>query len=67
MAQTYKNLEVIVVDDCSTDNTVSVVRSYPDSRVRCVVLEKNSGAQAARNRGIQEAKADWIAFHDSDD
>jgi glycosyltransferase involved in cell wall biosynthesis len=67
LAQTYKNLEVIVVDDCSTDNTVSVVRSYPDSRVRCVVLEKNSGAQAARNRGIQEAKADWIAFHDSDD
>ncbi len=67
MAQTYKNLEVIVVDDCSTDNTVSVVRSHPDPRVRCVVLEKNSGAQAARNRGIFEAQADWIAFQDSDD
>ena len=40
LAQTYKDLEVIVVDDCSRDNTVSIVRSYPDSRVRCVVLEK---------------------------
>lgn len=67
LAQTYKNLEVIVVDDCSTDNTVSIVNSNPDSRVLCVVLEKNSGAQAARNRGILEAKADWIAFQDSDD
>ncbi|MEN6350329.1 MAG: glycosyltransferase family 2 protein [Syntrophomonas sp.] len=67
LAQTYKNLEVIVVDDCSTDKTVPVVRSHPDPRVRCVVLEKNSGAQAARNRGIQEAQADWIAFQDSDD
>ena len=67
LAQTYKNLEVIVVDDCSTDSTVSIVRNHPDPRVRCVVLEKNSGAQAARNRGILEAKADWIAFQDSDD
>ena len=67
LAQTYKNLEVIVVDDCSTDGTVSIVRSNPDSRVRCVALETNAGAQGARNRGILEAKADWIAFHDSDD
>ena len=67
LAQTYKNLEIIVVDDCSIDSTVSVVRNHPDSRVRCVVLEKNSGAQAARNRGILEAKSDWIAFQDSDD
>ena len=67
LAQTYKNFEVVVVDDCSTDNTVNVVKRGTDPRVRCVVLEKNSGAQAARNRGIYEAKADWIAFQDSDD
>lgn len=67
LEQTYKNLEVIVVDDCSTDDTVKTVRNCPDPRVRCVVLEKNSGAQKARNRGIKEAKGDWIAFHDSDD
>ncbi len=40
---------------------------YPDPRVRCIRLQKNSGAQAARNRGIREAKGEWIAFQDSDD
>lgn len=67
LAQTYENIEVIVVDDCSIDNTVEVVKSHTDPRVRCIVLEKNSGAQAARNRGIREATGDWIAFQDSDD
>lgn len=67
LAQTYENIEVVVVDDCSTDNTVEVVNGYSDPRVRCIVLEKNSGAQAARNRGIKEATGDWIAFQDSDD
>ncbi len=67
LAQTYRNLEVIVADDRSTDNTVSIVTSCTDPRVRCVILERRSGAQAARNRGILEAKHDWIAFHDSDD
>jgi glycosyltransferase involved in cell wall biosynthesis len=67
LSQTHKNLEVIVVDDCSTDGTVSVVRSYSDPRVRCVTLDRRSGAQAARNRGIFEAKSEWIAFQDSDD
>ncbi|MCK9409939.1 MAG: glycosyltransferase family 2 protein [Bacteroidetes bacterium] len=65
--QTYQTLEVIVVDDCSKDDTVAIVRAYPDARVRCVVLDKNSGAQAARNRGILEARGEWIAFQDSDD
>lgn len=67
LAQTYENIEVIVVDDCSTDSTVAIVNNHPDSRVRCIVLEKNAGAQAARNRGIKEAKGEWIAFQDSDD
>ena len=56
-----------MVDDCSIDKTVEIVRSYPDPRVRCIVLEKNLGAQAARNRGIREAQGRWIAFQDSDD
>lgn len=61
--------EIIVVDDCSTDATVEVVNGYSRSHpsVRCVVLERNSGAQAARNRGIKEATGEWIAFQDSDD
>lgn len=65
--QTYSPIEIIVVDDCSTDMTVPVIKSYSDIRIRCIVLDKNSGAQAARNRGIKEAKGEWIAFQDSDD
>lgn len=56
-----------MVDDCSSDKTVEIVWGYPDPRVRCIVLEKNSGAQAARNMGIREAQGNWIAFQDSDD
>jgi glycosyltransferase involved in cell wall biosynthesis len=65
--QTYTNLEIIVVDDCSDDSTAEIVSSYNDSRIKLITLEKNSGAQAARNRGIKEAAAGWITFLDSDD
>lgn len=67
LRQTVSPLEVIVVDDCSTDRTAEVVGSLSDFRVRCLVQPKNAGAQAARNRGIREAKGEWIAFQDSDD
>ena len=67
LAQTYGYIEVIIVDDGSTDNTVSIVKQNNDTRVRCIVVEKNSGAQCARNIGVQKAKGDWIAFQDSDD
>lgn len=67
LAQTPPPFEVIVVDDCSSDKTVDAVTSYPERQVRCVSLEKRCGAQAARNRGVAEAKGDWIAFQDSDD
>lgn len=67
LAQTYKNLEVIVVDDASTDNTEATVRSISDSRVKYVRLAKNSGACAARNEGIRLASGAYIAFNDSDD
>lgn len=65
--QTYRDLEIIVVDDCSNDNTEIVVRSIGDSRIRYIGLEKNKGAPAARNKGILAAKGDYIAFQDSDD
>lgn len=67
LAQTYKNWELIIVDDCSTDNTESIVYSYNDSRIRYMRNEKNLGAALTRNRAIKEARGRYIAFLDSDD
>ena len=65
--QTYSNWELIVVDDCSTDNTIEIVKKFNDSRIRLYVNEKNSGAAISRNKALREAKGKWIAFLDSDD
>lgn len=67
LKQTYKNIEVIVVDDCSTDNTDEIVRKIKDDRVKYYKLKKNSGACVARNFGIEHSHGDFIAFQDSDD
>ena len=67
LAQTYTNWEMIIVDDCSTDDTDAVVGGYTDSRIRYLKNEKNSGAAVSRNRALREAKGKWIAFLDSDD
>lgn len=66
LAQSYSNIEVIVVDDGSDDNTRTVVESIEDCRVR-YIYQGNAGACVARNRGIDESIGDYIAFHDSDD
>lgn len=65
--QTYKNWELIIVDDCSSDNTVDLIKSVEDERIRFFKNEKNSGAAVSRNRALHEAKGKWIAFLDSDD
>lgn len=65
--QTYKNIEIIVVDDSSTDASAQIVGEYISDRVKLIVLPQNSGANAARNIGIREANGDYIAFQDSDD
>ena len=65
--QTYKDIELIIVDDCSTDNTEDVVKSIEDSRLKYFKLEKNSGACVARNYGVAIANGEYIAFQDSDD
>ena len=68
LAQTYQNWELIIVDDCSTDDTDEVVKPFlSDSRIRYLKNEKNSGAAVSRNRALREAKGKWIAFLDSDD
>lgn len=65
--QTYTNWELLIVDDCSTDNTDEVVASFNDSRIRYFHNEKNTGAARARNKAMREAQGEWIAFLDSDD
>lgn len=66
LSQSYSNLEVIVVDDGSEDNTREVVLRSADPRVR-YIWQQNGGVSRARNFGIQESKGDYIAFLDSDD
>ena len=65
--QTYSNWELIIVDDCSTDNTDEVIAKFTDNRIKYFKNEKNSGAALTRNRALREAQGEWIAFLDSDD
>lgn len=67
LTQTYSELEVIVVDDCSTDDTELVLSKINDSRLKYIRLLENKGANFARNKGINVSKGQYIAFQDSDD
>lgn len=68
LTQTHTNWELIIVDDCSKDNTDEIVSQYlQDDRIIYLKNEKNSGAAVSRNRALREAKGRWIAFLDSDD
>jgi succinoglycan biosynthesis protein ExoO len=69
LGQTLREIEVIVVDDCSTDDTVAIVERLAnvDNRVRLVRLERNGGPAIARNHGIELARGRWLAILDSDD
>ena len=67
LSQTYENWELIVVDDCSEDDTVEVIRSFRDERIVCLRNSVHSGAALSRNCALRNAKGRWIAFLDSDD
>lgn len=68
-SQTYKNWEMILVDDCSKDNSREIINKFEkeDRRIRYIKLDKNSGAAIARNTAIDNAEGRYIAFLDSDD
>ena len=67
--QTYTDWELIIVDDCSADNTVSIIKKLMEiePRIKFFANENNSGAAVSRNKALREAKGKWIAFLDSDD
>ncbi len=65
--QTYQKWELLIVDDCSTDETDKIVASFKDERIKYFKNEQNSGAALTRNRAMREAQGEWIAFLDSDD
>ncbi|WP_180060328.1 glycosyltransferase family 2 protein [Acinetobacter sp. YH12135] len=69
LSQTYKNFELIIIDDCSLDQTVKVVQNFiaQDKRVNLLKKQKNQGVAEARNTGLNYAKGDFVAFLDSDD
>lgn len=67
LAQTYQNLELILVDDCSIDDTLAIMKSYQDPRIRIIRNTVNLGASATRARGIQESYGKYIALMDHDD
>ena len=67
LSQTYQHLEIIVVDDCSSDNTEEVAKSFCDERIRYVRNKERMGASFSRNIGIKVAHGEYIAFQDSDD
>jgi glycosyltransferase involved in cell wall biosynthesis len=67
LSQTYRNIEIIIVDDNSKDKTEEIVKYYNDPRIRYIVHKCNLGPSAARNTGIKNSKGKYIAFLDSDD
>lgn len=65
--QTYTNLEILIIDDGSTDRTLEIIKGYTDSRIRVIKNEKNMGLHYTRNLGIKEARGKYLALMDSDD
>ncbi|MBP0593888.1 glycosyltransferase family 2 protein [Paraburkholderia sp. LEh10] len=65
--QTVQDFEIVVVDDCSRDNSVNIVRSFRDSRIRVLLNEQNMGGAASYNRAVSACKGEWLVNLDADD
>ena len=65
--QTYSDWELVIVDDCSSDNSVEVIKSFKDDRIKLFVNERNLGLKGTVKRGIELAQGDWVVFLESDD
>ena len=67
LGQTFKNFELLICDDCSSDNTVDIVNSFQDSRIHLVLNQKNLGPGKSRDQLITQAKGQWVTLLDADD
>ncbi|MFX5494461.1 glycosyltransferase family 2 protein, partial [Acinetobacter baumannii] len=67
LEQTVQDFEIVVVDDCSRDRSVEVVRSFNDPRIRLIVNEKNLGGAGSYNRAVEAARGTWLVNLDADD
>lgn len=65
--QTYQNFEFIIIDDCSTDDSLSIIESYTDKRIKIIKNEVNLGITKSLNKGLREAKGEFVARMDADD
>lgn len=67
LSQTYNDYEFIIIDDCSNDDSVNIIKQFDDKRIKFIINEKNLGLSKTLQKGIDVAKGDWIAFLESDD
>jgi glycosyltransferase involved in cell wall biosynthesis len=67
LAQTFVNWELIIIDNFSTDETIELLDAYSDERIKILQINNQGSIARSRNLGITSAKAEWIAFLDSDD